>query len=102
MIRWFVAVVAVAAVACGGSDPSLQAFCEAWELHAQQAPQSDREADAGDEHDHDHNVEVVLLANAPADIRHDVGLVVADQHRPHNAAEPARQRIADYTNRNCG
>lgn len=100
MIRRIAAVVAVVVVACGGSDPSLQAFCHAWELHTQQAQQGDRGADASDEHAHD--VQVVLLANAPEDIRRDVGLVVADQHRPHTDAEQARQRIADYTNRNCG
>ncbi len=117
-MRWIVAVVAAASVACGGSDTSLQAFCDAWGTYTQQSQQGDRDADASDGHAHEdgghahedgrqagehaHDVQVVLLANAPAELRDDVGLVVADEYRPHADAEAARQRIADYTSRNCG
>lgn len=109
-MRWIVAVVAAASVACGGSNTSSQAFCDAWDVYTQQAQQGRGDADPSGDHphedgtqagEHDHDVQVVLLANAPAELRDEVGLVVADQHRPHADAEPARQRIADYTSRNC-
>ncbi len=107
-MRWIVAVVAAASVACGGSNTSFQAFCDAWDVYTRQAQQGHGDADpSGGQAQEDgtqageYDVQVVLLANAPAELRDEVGLVVADQHRPHADAEPARQRIADYTSRNC-